>query len=162
MLTVPVRLSRPVKSRIQTDHFFSKQRESTLGLNWFSFFLLRKDLTHLSVWRSFFGQFWISHSQEKYAHRRNAIYRNHKSSFNIVKTRPSCVNCGNINVIAMGPTHAWSVQRCHHREFMILVCNKIKNIVCPWCVFAKCISINHITFSKVSFWHILQKKIRSE
>ena len=43
-----------------------------------------------------------------------------KAHYNIVKTRPSNVNCGNINVIAMGPTHVWSIQRCHHREFIIL------------------------------------------
>ena len=35
-----------------------------------------------------------------------------------MKTRPSDVNCGNINAIAI--THEWSVKRYHHREFMIL------------------------------------------
>ena len=29
-----------------------------------------------------------------------------KAHYNIVETRPSNVNCGNINAIAMGPTHA--------------------------------------------------------
>ena len=38
-----------------------------------------------------------------------------------MKTKPSNVNCGNINAIAMGSTHAWSVQRYHHREFIILI-----------------------------------------
>ena len=28
-----------------------------------------------------------------------------KAHYNIVKTRPSNVNCWNINAIAMGPTH---------------------------------------------------------
>ena len=57
---------------------------------------------------------------EKYAHRHNVILGIIKALYNIVKTLPSSVNCGNINAIAMGPTHAWPVQRCHHREFMIL------------------------------------------
>ena len=43
---------------------------------------------------------------EKYAHRRNVILGITKAHYNIVKTRPSNVNCGNISVIAMGPTHA--------------------------------------------------------
>ena len=34
-----------------------------------------------------------------------------KAHHNIVKTRPSNVNCGNTNVIAIGPTRAWPVQR---------------------------------------------------
>ena len=32
-----------------------------------------------------------------------------KAHYNIVKTRPSNVNCWNINAIGMGPTHAWPV-----------------------------------------------------
>ena len=43
---------------------------------------------------------------EKYADRRNVILGIIKSHYNIVKTRPSNVNCGNINAIAMWPTHA--------------------------------------------------------
>ena len=57
---------------------------------------------------------------EKYAHRHNVILGIIKAHHNIVKTRPSNFNCGNINAIAMWPTHARTVQRCHHREFMIL------------------------------------------
>ena len=54
------------------------------------------------------------------ADRRNAILGIIKTHYNIVKTRPSYVNCGNINAIAMGFAHAWPVQRCHRREFKIL------------------------------------------
>ena len=42
---------------------------------------------------------------EKHAHRRSDILGIIKAHYNIVKTRPSDVNCGNINAIAMGPTH---------------------------------------------------------
>ena len=41
-----------------------------------------------------------------------------KAHYGIANTRPSDVNCANINVIAMGPTHTWPVQRCLHREFI--------------------------------------------
>ena len=61
---------------------------------------------------------------EKYANRRNVILGIKKAHYNIVKTGPSNVNCGNINAIAMEPTHAWSVQRCHHLwffSFLLLV-----------------------------------------
>ena len=67
--------------------------------------------------------------REKYAHRRNVILGIIKAHYNIVKTRPSYVNCGNINAVAMGPTHAWSVQRCHRREFIILF---ISSSVLKW------------------------------
>ena len=40
---------------------------------------------------------------EKYGHRRNVILGIIIAHYNIVKTRPSNVNCGNINAIAMGP-----------------------------------------------------------
>ena len=43
---------------------------------------------------------------DKCAHKRNVILGIIKAHNNIVKTRPSNVNCGNINAIAMGPTHA--------------------------------------------------------
>ena len=39
---------------------------------------------------------------EKYA-----IFGIIKVHYNIVETRPSNVNCGNINAIAIGPAHAW-------------------------------------------------------
>ena len=39
------------------------------------------------------------------SYRRNVILRIIKAHYNIVKTRSSNVNCGNINAIAMGPTH---------------------------------------------------------
>ena len=42
---------------------------------------------------------------EKYPHRRNVILGIIKTYYNIVKTGPSNVNYGNINEIAMGPTH---------------------------------------------------------
>ena len=57
---------------------------------------------------------------EKYAHRHNVILGITKAHYSIVKTRPSNVNCGDINVIAMGLTHPWPIQRCHHCKFMIL------------------------------------------
>ena len=57
---------------------------------------------------------------EKYAHRHNVILGIVKAHKNIMKTRPSNVNCWNINAIAIGPTHVWSVQRCHHHEFIII------------------------------------------
>ena len=57
---------------------------------------------------------------EKYTHRRNAILGIIKVHCNILKTRPSNVCRGNINATAVGPTHVWSVQRCNHREFIIL------------------------------------------
>ena len=57
---------------------------------------------------------------EKYVHRRNVILGIIEAHYNVVKNRPSYVNYGNINAITMGPTHALSVQRCHHREFIIL------------------------------------------
>ena len=57
-----------------------------------------------------FSHAFICQSQvlqtEKYAHRRNVILGIIEAHYNIVKTRPSIVNCGNINVIAKGPTHA--------------------------------------------------------
>ena len=43
---------------------------------------------------------------EKYAHCRNGILGIVEAHHNIGKTRPSNVNCGNINAIAMGPTLA--------------------------------------------------------
>ena len=48
----------------------------------------------------------FSHQMEKYAYRCNAILGIIKAHYNIVKTRPFNVNSGNINVIAMEPTHA--------------------------------------------------------
>ena len=48
----------------------------------------------------------MTYQIEKYAHRRNVILGITKAYYNIVKTRPSNVNCGNINAIAMEPTHA--------------------------------------------------------
>ena len=42
---------------------------------------------------------------EKYAHKRYVTVGITKAHYNIVKTRPSNVNCGKINAIAMGPTH---------------------------------------------------------
>ena len=42
---------------------------------------------------------------EKYALGRNVILGIIKTYYNIVKTRPSNVNCTNINAIAMGSTH---------------------------------------------------------
>ena len=58
---------------------------------------------------------------KKYAHRRNVILRIIKTHYYIVKTRPSNVNCENINAIGMGPTHARPVQSCHHHKFIILL-----------------------------------------
>ena len=43
---------------------------------------------------------------KKCAHRHNVILGIIKADYNIVKTRPSNFNNGNINVIEMGPTHA--------------------------------------------------------
>ena len=43
---------------------------------------------------------------EKYAHRRNVILGITKAHYNIVKNRSSNINCGNINAIAVEPTHA--------------------------------------------------------
>ena len=57
---------------------------------------------------------------EEYADWRNCILGIMKAHYNVVKTRPSNVNCGNINAFAMGPTHVSPVQKCHHREFIIL------------------------------------------
>ena len=67
-------------------------------------------------WYTFFS--FIIYQMEKYAHFRNVILGIIKAHYNIVKT--SNVNCVNINAISMEPTHAWPVQRCHHRKFMIL------------------------------------------
>ena len=69
----------------------------------------------------------------KYAHRHNAILGIIKAHYNIVKTRPSLVNCGNINTMAMGPTHARPVQRFHHHEFIILFISSSAYIL--WCLF---------------------------
>ena len=44
------------------------------------------------------------YQREKYAHRHNVILGIIKALYNIVKTRPSYVNCWNINAIAMDPT----------------------------------------------------------
>ena len=56
-----------------------------------------------------------------FSRRRNApLLRRHvilgiiKAHYNTVKTSPSNVNCGNINAIAMDPTHVWQIQRYHH------------------------------------------------
>ena len=69
---------------------------------------------------------------EKYAHRRNVILGIIKAHDNIVKTRPSDVNCLNINVIAIGPTLAWPVQRSHHNEFKILfISSSVKQLRIP-------------------------------
>ena len=43
---------------------------------------------------------------ENYANRRNVILGIIKAHYNIVKTRPSNISCGNINAIATEPTHA--------------------------------------------------------
>ena len=64
---------------------------------------------------------WEVHQMEEYANRRNVILGIIKAHYNIVKTRPSNVKCGNINAIAVKPTHAWTVQGGHHRKFMILL-----------------------------------------
>ena len=42
----------------------------------------------------------------KWAHRCNVILGIIKAQYDIVETRRSYVNCGNINAIAMGPNHA--------------------------------------------------------
>ena len=69
------------------------------------------------------------YQMEEYAHRRNVILEIIKAHYNIMSTRPSNVNCGNINVIAMGPNRAWIVLRCHPREFMILFISSSVNVV---------------------------------
>ena len=43
---------------------------------------------------------------EKNTHKHNVMYGIIKALYNIVKTRPTNINCGNINAIAMGPTQA--------------------------------------------------------
>ena len=43
---------------------------------------------------------------EKYAHKSIVILGIIKAHYNIVKTRPSNVNCGNIDAVAKRPTHA--------------------------------------------------------
>ena len=58
----------------------------------------------------------LSDQKKKYAHRRNVILGIIKAHYNIVKTRPSNVNCRN----AIEPIHARLPQRCHHSEFIIL------------------------------------------
>ena len=47
----------------------------------------------------------VASQMEKYVQRRNVLLGIIKAHYNIVKTRPSKVNCGNINAIEMGPTH---------------------------------------------------------
>ena len=61
----------------------------------------------------------FSVQMEKYAHICNVILGIIKAHYNIVKTRPSNVKYGNINAIAMGPTHTWPIQRCHHCKLII-------------------------------------------
>ena len=56
---------------------------------------------------------------------RNVILGIIKAHYNIVKTRPSNVNCENINAIAMEPTH----DQCKG-EFMILFISPSDTIYC--------------------------------
>ena len=62
----------------------------------------------IDTWNYFEGHLSrkFSYQMEKYAYRCNVILGIIKAHYNIVKTRPSNVNCGNINAITMGSTHA--------------------------------------------------------
>ena len=60
-----------------------------------------------------------------------------KAHYNIVKTRPSNINGGNTNAVAIGPTHAWSIQRCHPSEFIIFF--NSSSALSLWAHFSYCI-----------------------
>ena len=75
------------------------------GFNWPVFsVLMHKKSPNVCLNNSKYCIPWTQ--MEKYTHRRNVILGIIKVHYNIVKTRPSNVNCGNINAITLEPIHA--------------------------------------------------------
>ena len=54
---------------------------------------------------------------EKYAHRRNVFLGIIEAHYNIVKTRPSNVNCGSINAMAMAKVPSSRIYDSFHFFF---------------------------------------------
>ena len=80
---------------------------------------------------------WSWHQMEKYAHRRNDILGIIKAHYNILKTRPSNVNCWNINAIAMGDLYKgaiiadlWFFSFLHNYPFKVWWILKFLEFLC--------------------------------